>query len=114
MDLDPSQLINMSAQVFPPNQQQHFRPANRSRFPQPPLPPNVNSHRMNPGESYGHPIGHSPWSHTDSNNYPVPPPPPPPPQIPHSTAEDEQRKVLTSKLFQKNQLIPVESFLLTD
>lgn len=104
-------LMNMPSQRFPVHppphhhhhphqqqqQQQYFRPTNPPPFPPAPPPP---------PDTFVHSTNRPPWSNPEGNIFSGSSLPPV-----HVGPDDEQRKILTSQLFQKHQLIPVNIFL---
>ena len=89
--------MGMSTPSFNRSQQQHHhRPANpRLRFP----PPPPSSYVSTSGEPFSNQLPNSHWTNSERNTYPVTS------HLPQSTPNEQQ--VLTTQLFQKNQLIPV-------
>ncbi|CAF1444116.1 unnamed protein product [Adineta ricciae] len=81
------------------NQQHRFRPAHpRMRFPP-------------SGESFNTQLSNPNWNSSDLNTYFIPPQMPPVPPMPPPQPIRNEQQLLTSQLFQKHQLIPIDSIL---
>ncbi|CAF2346451.1 unnamed protein product [Rotaria sp. Silwood2] len=110
-------LMSIPTQSFPSNQQQqqqqhHFQLANPrfienngTKLRLPPVPPGpcISTSR----ESFNNQLSRPHWTNSDRNTYPVAS------QLTHSTRHEQQQQqqVLTSQLFQKHQLIPIDTLL---
>ncbi|CAF3367553.1 unnamed protein product [Rotaria sp. Silwood1] len=113
-------LMSIPTQSFPSNQQQqqqqqhHFQLTNprfiennatKLRLSLPSVP--LGSCISTSGELFNNQLSHSHWTNSDRNTYPIPP------QLTHSNhhEQQQQQQVLTSQLFQKHQLIPIDTLL---
>ncbi|CAF3162228.1 unnamed protein product [Rotaria socialis] len=109
-------LMNISTQSYnnnQPQQKHHFQHAN-SRYMGntntilrlPPTPQGSCMPPPPPTESFNNRLPHPHWTNSDRNMYPMPP------QLARSTQrEQQQQQVLTSQLFQKHQLISIDTLL---
>ncbi|CAF0947300.1 unnamed protein product [Rotaria sordida] len=105
-------LMSIPTQSYSNNQQQHHFPLANPRFienngtklrlPLPPVPRISTS-----GESFNNQLPHPHWTNSDRNTYPITS------QFTHSThhEQQQQQQVLTSQLFQKHQLISIDTLL---